>query len=62
VAARYVASQLQSAMHEVQRYAAEAPVPDDLARRVAAGLVSDPTQSWDDVIHRLAAQRVSQDA
>jgi hypothetical protein len=56
VASRYVASRLQSTVHEAQRHAAEAAVPDDLATLVAAGLGADPTQSWDDVVQRLAAQ------
>jgi len=61
VAARYVTSRLQSAVRDAQRHAAEAPVPDDLAALVAAGLRGDPTQSWDDVIKRLAAQRIGAD-
>jgi hypothetical protein len=56
VASRHVASRLQSAIQEAQRHAAAAPVPDDLATLVAAGLGADPTQSWDDVVQRLAAQ------
>jgi hypothetical protein len=59
LASRYVASRLQSAIHEAQRQAAEALVPDDLAELVAAGLRSDPTQSGDDVIQRLDAARRS---
>jgi DNA topoisomerase VI subunit B len=58
---RYVASRLQSAIHEAQRHAAEAPVPDDLATMVAAGLGSDPSQAWDEVVQRLAAQPASPD-
>ena len=61
VASRYVASRLQSAIHEAQRYAADASVPDDLATLVAAGLRGDRAQSWDDVIQRLAMQRVGPD-
>jgi hypothetical protein len=61
VASRYVASRLQSAIHEAQRHAAEAPVPDDLADLVALGLRGDPTQSWDEVVQRLAIQRVGPD-
>jgi hypothetical protein len=61
VASRYVASRLQSAIHEAQRHAAEAPVPDDLAALVVAGLRGDPAQSWDDVIQRLAMRRVGPD-
>jgi hypothetical protein len=57
VASRYVASRLQSTIHEAQRHAAEAPVPDDLAALVAAGLRGDRTRSWDGVIQRLAMQR-----
>ena len=56
VAARYVASRLQSTIQEAQRHAAEAPVPDDFAALVAAGLRGDPAQAWDDVIQRLAMQ------
>jgi hypothetical protein len=33
-------------------------VPDDLADLVAAGLRSDRAQSWDEVVQRLAMQRV----
>jgi len=58
VAARYVASRLQGAVQGARRHAAEAPVPDDLATLVAAGLRDDPTQSWDEVVQRLAAPRV----
>jgi hypothetical protein len=61
VAARYVNSRLQSAIHEAQRQAAEAPVPDDLADLVALGLRGDLTQSWDEVVQRLAMQRVAPD-
>ena len=57
VASRHVASQLRSAIQEARRHAAEAPVPADLATLVAAGLRDDPTQSWDEVVQRLAAQR-----
>ena len=56
VASRYIESRLQSAVHEAQRYAADASVPDDLATRVAAGLRDDHAQSWDDVVQRLAMQ------
>ena len=56
VASGHVASRIESAVQEAQRHAAEAPVPDDLATLVAAGLQADPTQSWDDVIQRLAMQ------
>jgi hypothetical protein len=61
IASRYVATRLQSAVDEAQRHAAEAPVPDDLATLVAAGLRCDPTQSWDEVVQRLAAQRAAPD-
>jgi len=61
VAARYVNARLQSAVHDAQRYAADASVPDDLAALVAAGLRGDSAQSWDDVIQRLAMQRVGAD-
>jgi hypothetical protein len=61
VAARYLASRLQNAIHEAQRHAAEAPAPDDLAALVAAGLRNDSAQSWDDVIQRLAMQRAGPD-
>jgi hypothetical protein len=61
VASRYVASRLQSANHEAQRHAAGAPVPDDLADLVALGLRGDPTQSWDEVVQRLAMQRMGRD-
>ena len=37
VAFRYVTSRLQSTIHEAQRHAAEAAVPDDLAALVAPG-------------------------
>jgi hypothetical protein len=57
VASRHVASQLRSAIQEARRHAAEALVPADLATLVAAGLRDDPTQSWDEVVQRLAAQR-----
>jgi hypothetical protein len=57
VASRYVASRLQSSIGEAQRHAAAALVPDDLATLVAAGLRDDRTQSWDEVIQRLAMQR-----
>jgi hypothetical protein len=56
IASRYVATRLQSAVDEAQRHAAEAPVPDDLATLVAAGLRRDPAQSWDKVVRWLAAQ------
>jgi len=56
VASRYVASQLRSTIHEAQRHAAEAPVPDDLAALVAAGLRGDRAHSWDEVVQRLATQ------
>jgi hypothetical protein len=58
VASRYVASRLQSTIHEAQRHAADVLLPDDLATLVAAGLQGDPAQSWDEVIQRLATQRV----
>jgi hypothetical protein len=61
VAARYVASRLQSAVQDARQHAAEAPVPDDLATLVAAGLRGDRAQSWDDVIQRIAMQRVAPD-
>jgi hypothetical protein len=61
VAARYVASRLQSTIGEAQRHAAAALVPDDLATLVAAGLRDDRTQSWDDVVQRLAMQRAGPD-
>ena len=61
VAARYVASRLQSAVQDARQHAAEAPVPDDLATLVAAGLRGDRAQSWDDVIQRMAMQRVAPD-
>jgi hypothetical protein len=61
VASRYVASRLQSTSHEAQQHAAEVPVPDDLATLVAAGLREDSTRSWDDVIQRIAMQRVAPD-
>jgi hypothetical protein len=61
VAARHVAARLQSAIQEAQRHAAEAPVPDDLATLVAARLGSDPSQSWDELVQRLAAQPASPD-
>lgn len=61
VASRYVASRLQSTIREAQRHAAEAPVPDDLAMLVAAGLQSDRAQSWDEVVQRLAMQGVGAD-
>jgi hypothetical protein len=61
VASRYVASRLQSAIHDAQRHIAEASVPDDLVTLVAAGLRGDPTQSWDEVVQRLAIQRVGPD-
>jgi hypothetical protein len=57
IASRYVASRMQGAVDEAQRHAAEAPVPDDLATLVAAGLRRDPTQSWDELVQRLSAQR-----
>jgi hypothetical protein len=57
VAARHVASQLRSAIQEAQQHAAEAPVPDDLATLVAAGLQADRTESWDHVVRQLAVQR-----
>jgi len=56
VASRHVASRIESAIQEAQQHAAEAPVPDDLAPLVAAGLQADPTQSWDDLVQRLAMQ------
>jgi hypothetical protein len=61
LASRYVASRLQSAIQEAQRRASEAPVPDDLATLVAARLREDRAQSWDDVIQRLAMQRLGPD-
>jgi hypothetical protein len=61
VASRYVASRLQSAIEEAQRQAAEAPVPDDLAALVTAGLRGGPAQSWDEVVQRLATERVGPD-
>jgi hypothetical protein len=61
VASRYVASRLRSTIHEAQRHAAEAPVPDDLAALVAAGLGGDRAQSWDEVVQRLAMQRAGPD-
>lgn len=61
IASRYVASRLQGAVNEAQRHAAGAPVPDDLAMRVAAGLRRDPAQSWDEVVQRLAAQGTDSD-
>jgi DNA topoisomerase VI subunit A len=60
-ASRYVVSRLQSTIGEAQRHAAEAPVPDDLANLVALGLRRDLTQSWDEVVQRLAMQRVAPD-
>ena len=56
VASRYVASRLRSTIHEAQRHAAEAPVPDDLAALVVAGLRDGRAQSWDEVVQRLAMQ------
>jgi hypothetical protein len=56
VASGYVASQLQSTIHEARRHAAEAPVPADLGALVAAGLVTHLTQSWDEVVQRIAKQ------
>jgi hypothetical protein len=61
VAARYVASRLQSTIGEAQRHAAEAPLPDDLADLVALGLRGDPTQSWDEVVQGLAMQTAGPD-
>jgi len=61
VASRYVASRLRSTIHEAQGHAAEAPVPDDLAARVATALRGDRAQSWDEVVQRLAMQRVGPD-
>jgi hypothetical protein len=61
IASGYVASRLQSTIHEAQRHAAEAPVPDDLATLVAAALRGDPVQAWDDVVQRLATQRAGPD-
>jgi hypothetical protein len=61
VAARYVASRLQNTIHDAERHAVEAPVPDDLAALVAAGPQGDRAQSWDEVIQRLAMQRVAPD-
>jgi hypothetical protein len=61
VAARHVASQLQSAIQEARRHAAEASVPEDLATLVATGLRANPTQSWDDVVQRLAMQRAGKE-
>ena len=61
VASRHVASRLQSTLHEAQRHAGKAPVPDDLAMLVAAELRGDRTQSWDEVVHRLATQRIGRD-
>ena len=61
IASRYVASRLRSTIHEAQRHAAEAPVPDDLAALVAAGLRDNRAQSWDEVVHQLAMQRVGPD-
>jgi len=57
IASRHVASRIESAMQEAQRHAAEVSVPDDLGTLVTAGLQADPTQSWDDVVQRLAMQR-----
>jgi hypothetical protein len=61
VASRHITSQLQSAIQEAQRHAAEVSVPDDLATLVAAGLQADPMQSWDDVIQQLAARHAGAD-
>jgi hypothetical protein len=61
VAARRIASRLQSAITEAQRHAAETPVPDDLTALVAAGLRRDRARSWDDVVQQLAMQRVGPD-
>jgi hypothetical protein len=61
LASRYIASRLRSAIREAQRHAAEAPLPDDLAALVAAGLRGDRAQSWDEVVQRLAMQRVGPD-
>jgi hypothetical protein len=58
VASRYTASRLRSTIQEAQRHAAEALVPDDLAKLVAAALCGERAQSWDEVIQRLATQRV----
>jgi hypothetical protein len=57
VAARYVTSRLESAVHDAQRHAADASVPDDLVALVASRLRNDSAQSWDDVIQRIAMQR-----
>ena len=61
VASRYVASRLRSAIDEARRHAAESAVPDDLTTLVATGLRGDPALSWDEVVQRLAIQRVGPD-
>jgi hypothetical protein len=61
VASRHVASRLQQTIREAQRQAAEAPVPDDLAALVEAGLQGDRARSWDEVVQRLAAEREGPD-
>jgi hypothetical protein len=61
VASRYIASRLRSTIYKAQRHAAEAPVPDDLATLVAAGLRDDRAQSWDQVVQRLTMRRAGPD-
>jgi DNA topoisomerase VI subunit A len=61
VAARYVTSRLESAVHDAQRHAADASVPDGLVTLVAAGLRNESAQSWDDMVQRLAMQRTGPD-
>jgi hypothetical protein len=61
VASHYVASRIRSTIDEAQRQAAQAPVPADLADLVAAALRENRAQSWDEVVQRLAMQRVGPD-
>jgi hypothetical protein len=59
IASDYIACRLRGAIEEARQHAAEAPVPDDLASRVADRMRADRARSWDEVVRQLVLQQSS---
>ena len=59
IASEYIALRLRGAIEEAEQHAADAPVPDDLASRVADGMRADRARSWDEVVRQLVLEHSS---